>query len=427
MTPPLITLEKTVSSPSPIPAIQSKAADPSLSLKNGAAATLAKLNQIRQDLTGLLVERDGMIDVLFRSILSRNHVCLLGGAGIAKTYAVELFTSRIVGASLFKRLMRKDSAADEVLGSMSLKGLENDEFRRVLDPGPGKTWNNGRVPNIVRAHVAILDEAFKSNATVLNGLLDVMADRRFQNHDREEICPLISAFLMSNEKPEEESLMAFYDRCLGRLIVKDIQEDSSFLEYLNRKAGHSNPVDSGTTVTLAELQAAIASVQTVDIPVDVNRQIVQLRRELHRIGIFPSPRRWGYAMAYVQATAWLDGRTVADPDDLIALQDCLWEKDDDIPQVTQILNAIASPDLGKIVEYLDAAKKSYDEVAGKSSPDASLLLEAHTKLRAAATSVEKIGKGSQSAKVKTRATSAGTQIKKWRAEMLEKLGMGGEL
>lgn len=379
-----------------------------------------RVAQIRDDLKAAFVEREDVIENMLRAIFSRQHVVLLGEAGIAKTAATEAFVARITNAKYFKRLMRRDSCPDEILGSMSLKALENDEYKRVLDPAGG--WLGTRVGNIVRAHVALIDEAFKSNSTVLNGMLDVFNERTFQNGGVEERCNLISAFLLSNEKPEKEELAAFWDRCVVRMVVKDIQEDGNFLAFLNAKTGNSSHVDSGATLDIAELHAAINDVKQVIIKPELNQQIVDLRRKLHGIGIRPSPRRFSFILDFLKAVAWLDGRNEVESDDLMALTDCLWETEDDVSKIAGILGQLASPDFGRILELYDSAKETYEKTKTNGS-DAATLLDANTKLRSAKQHLDKLAKSASSKKAQNKAAEASAAIKRWHAEMLSKLGM----
>jgi len=382
----------------------------------------ASVAAIRDDLRAAFVEREDVIDNMLRAIFSEQHVVLLGEAGIAKSAVTESFVKRITGARFFKRLLRRDTCADEVLAPMSLKALENDEYRRILEPVGG--WKTQRVSNIQSAHIAVLDEAFKCNSTVLNGQLDVMNERSFQNADEEVKCPLISAFLLSNERPEQEELAAFWDRCVVRMVVKDIQEDGSFLAFLNAKTGNAAHKDSGATITIQDLQSAILDVKTVTIKPDLNEQITQLRRKLHDIGIRPSPRRFAFILRFLQAVAWLDGRGEVEADDLMSLADCLWESEDDIPKITGILGQLASPDLGRILELLDSAKEVYEKTKVPNA-DAATLLDANTKLRTAKQHIERIGNSAVGAKVKSKAKEACASIKRWHTEMLAKLGING--
>ncbi len=368
------------------------------------------MKNIIADVKSIFVERDEEIDAIGRAILARQHVAMLGAPGIAKSALVREFCSRIIGAKYFQRLLRRDSTTDEVFGPVSLKGLEQDSYRRNI---------SGKLPE---AHLGFGDEGFKCNSTLLNGLLDIINERTFENDGAQVKCPLWSFFVASNELPQSEDLAPFWDRLLVRIVVRDIQEDSAFLRFLEAKSGRGMAALAGPwiTVPLAEIERQQAETAAVDIPTDVNQQIVRLRRDLHAEGIRPSPRRFAACLEYLKAAAYLDGRNEVAVDDIPVLADCLWEKPDQLPKLAQILGQLASPELGRVMEIFDAAKEAADKaLAGK---DAQVLLESNSKLQKAYKELDKIAK-SASGKAKGKAEAAMKQIKGWNAEILKGIGI----
>jgi MoxR-like ATPase len=60
--------------------------------------------------------------------------------------------------------------------------------------------------------VAFLDEIFKANSAILNSLLTILNERRFDNGKTRQVIPLLAVVAASNELPESEELDALYDR-----------------------------------------------------------------------------------------------------------------------------------------------------------------------------------------------------------------------
>lgn len=366
------------------------------------------MKNIIADVKSIFVERDEEIEAIGRAILSRQHVAMLGAPGIAKSALVREFCHRITGAKYFQRLLRRDSTTDEVFGPVSLKGLEQDSYRRNI---------SGKLPE---AHLGFGDEGFKCNSTLLNGLLDIINERTFENDGAQVKCPLWSFFVASNELPQSEDLAPFWDRLLVRLVLRDIQEDSAFLSFLETKAGRGALSGAKVVITSADVERQQAETAAVAIPTDVNQQIVKLRRDLHAEGIRPSPRRFAACLEYLKAAAYIDGRDEVAVDDIPVLADCLWEKPDQFAAITKIVGKLASPELGRVMEIFDAAKEAADKaLAGK---DAQVLLESNSKLQKAYKELDKIAK-SASGKAKGKAEAAMKQIKGWNAEILKGIGI----
>src|SRR5207247_2952600 len=138
---------------------------------------------------------------------------------------------------------------EELFGAVSLRALENDDYRRVT------------THKLPETHVAFLDEVFKANSSILNSILTVMNERRFHNGREVVEIPLVTLVGASNELPEEDELQALYDRFLLRFVVGYIADDFRFLRMLQGK-----PASTRTVLPLAELRALQDAARRVSIP-----------------------------------------------------------------------------------------------------------------------------------------------------------------
>src|SRR3989304_4050618 len=180
-----------------------------------------KLRKIREELRGEFFERDDVIDGALSALLSGSHVLLIGPPGTAKSLLAHEICKSVSGAKYFQWLLTKFTTPEEIFGAVSLKGLENDEYRRVT---------SGKLPE---ADIAFLDEVFKASSSILNTLLTIMNERIFYNGMERIQVPLITLFGASNEIPsEEDELEALYDRFLLRYVVDYIREDFRFLKMI---------------------------------------------------------------------------------------------------------------------------------------------------------------------------------------------------
>ncbi len=267
-----------------------------------------KIARIRDELNAQFFERGELIDGALCALLSANHVLIIGPPGTAKSMLAEELCQRIEGADYFQWLLTKFTTPEEIFGAVSLKALEQDDYRRVT------------THKLPEAHIAFLDEIFKANSSILNALLTLINERLFHNGRERITVPLITLFGASNELPDEEELTALYDRFMLRFVADYIGEEFRFLKML--EAGRPA---SRTRLRFAELEELRHAVAEVPVPIAVLRSIADIRRELGRQQIIASDRRYRMSLDLLRAHAFLMQRSQVTEDDLFFLQHVLWK------------------------------------------------------------------------------------------------------
>lgn len=304
---------------------------------------LEKLTEIRNELKASYLERDEVIDGTLIALLTGNHMLLIGPPGTAKSQLVSEVCNKIKGAQYFQWLLTKFTAPEELFGAVSLKGLENDEYRRVT---------NGKLPE---AHIIFLDEVFKASSSILNTLLTVMNERIYYNGTEIAKIPLISMFGASNELPsEEDELEALYDRFLLRYVVDYIKEDFRFLKLLQ---GEGSEEKSDAIITQEELDDCKSQVANTAVPSNILKLIGRIRTELKKKGIIPSDRRYKQSISILKAKAYLDGRSEVSEEDLRFLENVLWRDPGEKTEIQSIIHQSLEGYKDRLRELIIQAKE----------------------------------------------------------------------
>ena len=225
-----------------------------------------------------VAEREELVEMIAIALLTGKNLFILGAPGQAKSYAINAFRSRIIGARQFERLLSKQTDKEQLFGRIDLSSLipgsvtrdvleknpqYQDMFGRLkvqlasggdvgdlpdqmerqrkalgeLYGGEPRVNTTGKIPD---ADICFLDEVFKCNDGVLNSLLTALNERKYTNEGRTYPIPTISFFAASNEipnfnDPQEKILEALYDRLELKVVTANIEDRDKRLAVLRDK------------------------------------------------------------------------------------------------------------------------------------------------------------------------------------------------
>lgn len=352
-------------------------------------AALHRYQTLETELSALLLERDDVVRAALVALLARQHMVILGKPGTAKSMLIEQLAARISpstggGLQTFVWLMTRFTTPEELFGPISVTGLKTDDYRRIT---------TNKLPE---AELVFLDEIFKASSSIGNALLTLLNERKFDNGSTRINVPLISLFGASNEMPQGEDTAALWDRMGLRVQVEYVSE-TGFAKLLRHTAAMTAP----TCMPQLELVALQEAIKAMPIPDVVIQALIQLRKELKGKGIEASDRRWRQSLDLIRAHALIEGRGMAEEDDLTILRDALWHGPEQRQEIGRMVARLANPLVGQAVEEGDRAATVYQAVMdaqGQGTPTEQMTaaVEGNTKLKQSALTLKRMIEQAQS-------------------------------
>jgi MoxR-like ATPase len=286
-----------------------------------------RLDAIRRTLEARFVARTEAIRLLVLAAVCREHLLLLGPPGTAKTELITRF-AELIDARHFRYLLTRFTEPAEIFGPLDFQRFREGEYH---------VRTTGMLPE---ANVVFLDEVFHGSSAILNTLLTLLNERRFDNGSETRTTPLVSLFGAAAELPEDPALAAFADRFLLRLRVEPVAR-LRLPELLERGWAQEQETLAGTRGTeqamlrIDELEALTPQLRKVDLG-RVRGPYGEIVAELGAQGVVLSDRRIVRGQKLIAGAAVLRLAEVADVADLWPLRH-LWAGGDDARAIEEVV------------------------------------------------------------------------------------------
>ena len=302
-----------------------------------------RIEKLLEFLNAGLYEKDEAVRLALLSAVAGESIFFLGPPGTAKSMISSRIHHAFKGTKYFEYLMNEFSTPDEIFGSVKLKGLDEGIYEKNT---------TGYLPE---AHIAFLDEIWKSGPAILNTLLTIINEKKFRNGNKVEKVPLQILLAASNELPKEKAgLEALYDRFIIRTMVNPVssENEQSFFD-LCEKSGKELVIPESikpNLLTIEEVQTWSEKIDGIILTDKIKDVVMEIRRELEvknqkknreeKEKFYVSDRRWKKIIHLLKTSAFLCDRTEVDLMDMQLITYCIWNTPKQREEVKSIVKEI---------------------------------------------------------------------------------------
>lgn len=299
------------------------------------ARASAAFQDIARQMGAQFLDKQEIIRLMTISAIAGEHMVIVGPPGTAKSAMIDMF-AKLIDARYFEYLLTRFTEPNELFGPVDISAFREGRYTRKLEH------------MLPTAEIVFLDEIFKSNSAILNSLLHVINERKFQNGPEVVNVPLISLYAASNEVPNDDNLAAMFDRFLVR-VLSDNLDSYHFHELMKKGVSLELRKMTGRAPGGGELRPAISARELRQIQQNFDKFMVfpeefltkykglvfQIRSE----GISVSDRRAVKLLKLFAASAVFDGRTRVHDGDFFILRH-IWNNLDQVELLEEIINPV---------------------------------------------------------------------------------------
>ena len=268
-----------------------------------------RIQEIKQQISKVVVGQNYTIDLILTSILSEGHVLLEGVPGIAKTLIARTM-SRLIDADFGRIQFTPDLMPSDVLGTQVFNMKSGDfDFHK----GP------------VFADIVLVDEINRAPAKTQAALFEVMQERQVTIDANTYKMNPVFTILATQNPVEQEGTYKLPEAQLDRFIMKisltypNAAEELEILSRHNTNNAFTKLDDLRPVIKAEELisfRKMLTGVVVEPSLMNYIVSIVQATRAHRYIYLGASPRASVALLQTAKAFALLQGRDFVTPDDI---------------------------------------------------------------------------------------------------------------
>ena len=132
------------------------------------ARASAAFQELARQMGAQFLDKQEIIRLMTVSAIAGEHMVIVGPPGTAKSAMIDMF-AKLIDARYFEYLLTRFTEPNELFGPVDIAAFREGRYTRRLED------------MLPTAEIVFLDEIFKSNSAILNSLLHVINERKFQN------------------------------------------------------------------------------------------------------------------------------------------------------------------------------------------------------------------------------------------------------
>jgi len=303
-----------------------------LSLDAEVLRIAQQIREVGRTLDERYLDKGELIRLLLVTLVAGEHMLIVGPPGTAKSALIR-HLARLIDARYFEYLLTRFSEPNEIFGPVDIRAFREGTYVRRVET---------MLPD---ADIVFLDEIFKSNSAILNGLLSILNERRFFTGSTNIRVPLSSLYGATNEIPNDDALGAVFDRFLVRassenldsfhfhgLVARGLAGEREALLGGDPQAQGERPLVSLADIRTLKLRLS----RLLDFPEDFLARYKGLVFQIRSEGVTLSDRRVVKLLKLFAASALIDGRPTVDDGDFFILRH-VWNSVDQIALCADIV------------------------------------------------------------------------------------------
>jgi MoxR-like ATPase len=267
------------------------------------------VEDIKTEISKIIVGQEEMIELLIASILANGHVLIEGVPGVAKTLTAKLLSKTL--AVEFSRIQfTPDLMPSDIIGT-SIFNLKSSEFEYKKGP--------------LFSNVILIDEINRAPAKTQSALFEAMEERQITVDGK--TYPLAPPFIvLATQNPvEQEGTYRLPEAQLDRFLVKievDYPSLADETKLLAAFHARKNTIDLGLINTILnaskveEYRNAVNEVHIEDNLIAYIVKLVHQTRDSSALYLGASPRASIAILSMSKAIAAMHGRDFVNPDDI---------------------------------------------------------------------------------------------------------------